>query len=446
MIAVGEGSPRGVALGMAVALASEATLDPGTGAPRWTGPEVVGDEAQWSVVVGPLGPGLYAGTAGVSLALATASRFGAGSHVSGVAGAAARASLAQGHQRLAAGELDLASGASGIAYAGAWVGHLLDDEELLRGARALARAASEQMVELDAPPDLLTGASGAIVALLATCPGDPDVLGRVELVAARIAAGVQTEPLGVSWPRDPAGGPGLLGLAHGASGMVWALREAVRVGAGEGLEPVVRAAWDYERSWFDPQVPGWPDLRTAGSEPMVAWCHGALGIGIMRVAWLQGLGDGASDPDLRFALLAEISAAIEAARARVMAARAALRQGQVTDCSLCHGLAGVVELLVAASRLPGGADHLRAASRVVDLMLAERATMGAWPCGLPVPEGAGTDSAVPPEPPGLFLGRSGILMGLLRAEAARALPARALPGIALPTPVPTESDPHSNAW
>jgi lantibiotic modifying enzyme len=429
---------------MAEEIASEATHDPGSGVPGWTGPEVAGDEAHWSVVVRPVGPGLYAGSAGISLALATASRLGGGSHVAGVAGAAAHASLAQGHQRLAAGEMDLASGASGIAYACAWVGRLLDDEGLLRGARALARATSEQMVGVDAQPDLLTGSSGAIVALLATCPEDPDVVGRVSQLAAGVAAGAQVEPFGVSWPTDPIGGPGLLGLAHGASGMAWALLEAARVGGSHQLEPVARAAWDYERSWFDPQAPGWPDLRAAGSDPMVAWCHGALGIGIMRLAWVQGLGAGA--PGLRFALLAEASAAVEAARARVMAARAALREGQGTDCSLCHGLTGVVELLVAASNLPGGSDHLRAASKVVDLMLAERETIGAWPCGLPVPEGAGTDTAVSPEPPGLFLGRSGILLGLLRAEAADDLPAMALPGIALPTQVPAEPDRQSKAW
>ncbi len=432
----GAGRARGVALRMAEEIASEATVDPGTDAPGWTGPEVVGDEAYWSVAVAPVGPGMYAGVAGISLALATASRLGAGSDVAGVAVAGARASLAQGHERLAAGELDLASGASGIAYAGAWVGRLLDDADLLRSAQALARAASEQLLVVAPLPDLLTGASGAIVALLATCPQDPDVAARVAQVAARVAAGAQVEPFGVSWPTDPVGGPGLLGMAHGASGMAWALLGAARAGGGAPLDRVARAAWDYERSWFDPKAPGWPDLR-AGSDPMIAWCHGALGIGIMRLAWVQALGTDDADPQLRLALLAEVGAAVEAARGQVMTARAALRQGQGTDCSLCHGLTGVVELLVAASRLPGGADHLRAASRVVDLMLAERELIGAWPCGLPVPSGAGTDTAVPLEPPGLFLGRSGILLGLLRVTTADAQPGMmSLPGIALPTPVP----------
>jgi lantibiotic modifying enzyme len=190
------------------------------------------------------------------------------------------------------------------------------------------------------------------------------------------------------------------------------------IGASTGDAALTRAAaggLDYERGWFDPHRPGWPDLRDAGpgAEPsgwMSAWCHGAIGIGLCRLRVAGLTGD-------RLAL-AEASAALQAARDLAVGAGTALRDGHPSDVTACHGLASVAELMLVAATALGVADHARAGGRVAALMIEQREAAGSWPCGLP---GAG-------EIPGLLTGTAGIVLTLLRAAGATALPTPLLPG------------------
>lgn len=415
---------------------------------QWIGPEMVGDDLDWRIVNLPLGPGLYGGTSGIAMALAAAGSCAGDDYLLSMAAAVSAESLVAGADLLASGALDLASGSSGIAHAASWVGHLTGDQDLRHDARELARASAIRMVELPGNPDYLGGSAGAIVALTATCPDDAEVRRHCRTAARRLAEQARPALLGRSWPETGQPGssqpdsPGLLGLAHGASGTALALvaaaadADAVDESRAD-LASVVQAAWDYERSWFDAATSNWPDLRpllpsspgedvpeasAAPRRSMVAWCHGALGIGCARLAWLSW----SPEPRLRLPILAEITAAIEAGRRRAIAARAALREGIATDVSLCHGLGGVTELLLAAADLPGGAGHIRAAARVGDLILAQREQSGKWPCGLPG-RSAGIGSPAALEPPGLFLGLAGISLGLLRLDARLDLPSMAVP-------------------
>ena len=129
---------------------------------------------------------------------------------------------------------------------------------------------------------------------------------------------------------------------------------------------------------------------------MAAWCHGAIGIGISRVR----LASITSDP----LALVEASAALQAARDIAVAAGTEVRLGRPSDCSPCHGLAGVAELMLIAGRGLASDDHARAAHRIADLMLEAHEINDAWPCGL---AGAG-------QIPGLMTGIAGIALTLLR--------------------------------
>ena len=144
---------------------------------------------------------------------------------------------------------------------------------------------------------------------------------------------------------------------------------------------------------------------------MAAWCHGALGIGLSRLRLAQLTND--------VLMVAEASAALQAARDLVVSHGTAIHAGQTSDCTACHGLAGVVELLLVAARALDVPDHARAARRVARLMLEQRdAAGGAWPCGLP---GAG-------EVPGAIIGTAGIALTLLRAAGASQVSTPLLPG------------------
>lgn len=101
---------------------------------------------------------------------------------------------------------------------------------------------------------------------------------------------------GTAWPPYfPAQGP-LTGLAHGASGIAWALLELTGLSGEKRFRTVALEALKYEDSLFSPERRNWPDLREmderrhtddGGRMFMAGWCHGAPGIALTRVCALK---------------------------------------------------------------------------------------------------------------------------------------------------------------
>jgi Lanthionine synthetase C-like protein len=91
---------------------------------------------------------------------------------------------------------------------------------------------------------------------------------------------------------------------------------------------------------------------------MCAWCHGAVGIGAMRLdLW---------ERNAEWEAPAQASASIQATRRFVATAGKALRDGTHAEVTLCHGLGGAAELLSLAYEVTSVEDHRRAARRVGD--------------------------------------------------------------------------------
>jgi lantibiotic modifying enzyme len=177
------------------------------------------------------------------------------------------------------------------------------------------------------------------------------------------------------------------------------------------------AGIDYERSLFSYQDENWPDLRDlrgsrqeeSNDQPryMVAWCHGAPGIGLARLQALRHLDDGT--------VRAEIDVAL----------RTTLAGGFGFNHSLCHGDLGNLELLLLAGQVLGDSGWNSQANRLAAGILDSIDREG-WLCGVPL----GVES------PGLMIGLAGIGYGLLRlAEPAR------VPAVLLLAPPPREDRP-----
>jgi class II lanthipeptide synthase len=192
----------------------------------------------------------------------------------------------------------------------------------------------------------------------------------------------------------------LAGFSHGAAGIVWALLGLWAVTGDERYRSMAREAMIYERSLFCPDGGNWRDLRPRepGEEArmgafMSAWCHGAPGIGLARLARLPQMDD------------AEVRAEIEAA------VRATVAHGSGSNHSLCHGDLGNLELLIQARRTLGDTrlDESLARGAAAVLEGIERTR---WRCG--VPHGV--------ETPGLMTGLAGIGYGLLRLAEPERVP------------------------
>lgn len=209
-----------------------------------------------------LADGLYGGSAGVALFLAAAARLSGRAKLADLARMALRPLERQRPAPLARW---LRPGALGLLlYALTRCSDELGDPRWLNRALALAR---------EVPPggvaDVLDGSAGVVLGLLALHERLPEpwLLERAVEEGGRLA-----------------GRPGVLGMAHGSTGVALALH---RLAGASGREEFERGAGDlvaWEDSLFDPASGRWPDLREGAVGPRANWCSGSAGIVLARLS------------------------------------------------------------------------------------------------------------------------------------------------------------------
>ncbi len=407
----------------AFAIAEALAVEPGASAGQWTGDTLNADSnGVHRVLTGAdVGPDLYGGRVGIGWVLAHIGRAGGPALATDVARAALHAALSEGATMLDQERLALHSGAAGIALAAFESGRVLGDTALISAAKALMRRVANVAPDWNSREvDLIGGRAGIVVAMLALDALEPDdaLCAAISQICEQLLLSSRKGWWGCEWSGSASAG--LCGLAHGASGIGWALIEAgTRIGNRQFTD-TGHAALQYEAGWFDVAHGSWPDLRAREENPtalpgwMDAWCHGALGIGMIRWSLWQATGD--------LNMLAQTSAAMLAVRRHVVAAANAAPE-VIADMTLCHGLAGAAEVMLIAHEASGSREHLRAARRVGDLILRLRdANNGSWTVGLP----GGSNI------PGLFLGDAGIAAVMLRLDDPTTMGSPALTGRAAP--------------
>jgi lantibiotic modifying enzyme len=408
---------------------------------NWTGDAMEFLDGRWQVAHRALPADVYGGTAGVALFLgrlhaATRERLYAR-----VAQAALEQAASQLPAQPAAARGAFYAGALGIAWAMLRTGHLVDAPALVEHGWQAVEAIAADDPDAAHGLDITSGSAGAIAGLLDLLPladGDAARRGRLLDAAARhgrrLVDRARRGERGWHWAPEaaPATEHGLCGFSHGAAGMAWALLALHRATGEPDFAHGGREAMRYERSWFSRDEQNWPDLRslydpTLGALAdaaaaqggrrlayMSAWCHGAPGIGLARLA--------------THALTRE-AACLDEARAALRTTRVGLelslqQPAWSQNFSLCHGLAGNAELLLEAGRALGDADALALARRVGATGRALYAQAEApWPCGV---NGGG-------ETPALLLGLAGIGHFYLRLHDPATPCVLLLPGAA-PSP------------
>lgn len=390
-----------------------------SGAPAWTGDDL--DASSFldktpRVVHGPLDESLLSGRAGIALALAGCARLpGADERWADLARRAARASVDRSLATLASGPLGWDGGALGVARAACVVADLVGDESLRGASEGLGAAAlwhvSAEPGRLPASADLLGGVAGVLVGATTTpAPRRTLPLRRAALRVCvdRLGELAMADADGVRWAMATTDLP-VAGLAHGASGVAFALRMAT-LAFGPDAAP---ASWDrlaeealrWEAGLTEPASGGWPDLRSPSRPSALAWCHGAPGIGACAALTVRLGSPGRSAGSAHATYL-------RATRA----ARLHRPAGDAFDGTLCHGLGGVVELHLLGAQAWGEAasEHLRSARTVASALVG---TSSRWTCGLPV---AGLT-------PNLLVGLAGVALTLVRCHDPALAPSPADP-------------------
>ena len=277
------------------------------------------------------------------------------------------------------------TGWSSLLYTYTNVAVLRDDNSYLSKIDAVL-SRIEEYVSSDTMLDWMDGAAGCIAVLLSIyTKTDSERLlelacqyGQHLLKTAKAVKG------GLAWLRPGRKIP-LAGLAHGASGMALALARLASVTGQEVFMEAAKCAIAYERSIYDTEVRNWPDLREESVRShMVAWCHGAAGIGMTRLE-LNAIDE---------VCLQEVELALSAVRTAGF--------GRV-QC-LCHGDFGNLDLLIQAG-------YVSEARQIATSLMAQNIGK-TWVSGTPLQTPT----------PGLMLGLAGIGMGLLRLHAPDAIP------------------------
>ena len=309
---------------------------------------------------------------------------------------AARVALADALSRVPTG-IGAFEGLSGQVYVLTHLSLLWDEPDLLARAIDTSRRI-DAMIDDDVHLDVLNGSAGVIAVMLGLEDACDEGLETAHRCAAHLLARAVTAERGLSWPfADPDHAVAhLTGFAHGAAGIGWAL---IALGARTGEDEYIRAgreAFAYESLHFDEDRRDWYDLRTSILEMTggrrhfaSAWCNGAAGIGLSRLASWEALGksDGA--------LLEEAHAAL-AATMRSFAI--------VGNDTLCHGRSGNAELLLRMALTAGEPAFQLEANSHAQAHWRRLASSPDWPR---VDEGREPAS-------GLMVGIAGIGMHFLR--------------------------------
>lgn len=368
----------------------------------WLGITLARDEQYWSLA--PLGADLYDGLPGIALFLAY---LGEITHVERYRRLAETvwSTLRRAIEQHPAGLTTIGgySGWGGVIYA---LTHLA----VLWGQPALL-AEAEQMVERlpalidrDDLLDVIAGSAGCIGSLLTLYQWRPAerTLAVAVQCGERLLATAQTMAQGIGWGAARIPQP-LAGFSHGAAGIAWALLQLSTVTGIGHFHTAAREAMAYERHLFAPAQGNWPDLRAhhaatqtateADQTFMTAWCHGAPGIGLGRLASLPCLGE--------LEMRQEIEVALETTRV----------QGFGYNHSLCHGDLGNLDLLIEANVRLGRAD-LQSHINDIAARIVEDMRQNGWRCGNPL----GVES------PGLMTGLAGMGYELLRLAEPTCVP------------------------
>ncbi|HEU4387522.1 MAG TPA: lanthionine synthetase LanC family protein, partial [Blastocatellia bacterium] len=265
-------------------------------------------------------------------------------------------------------------------------------EEVARGLAPL--------IEHDRVLDIIGGAAGCIAGLesLNNVRSSDRAITAAALCAERLLATAIPSEGGIAWPGVIQVAKPLTGFSHGAAGMARSLLAASSMTGDRRFREAALGAMEYERAVFVEEEQNWPDFRTGSGSgesrstgSILAWCHGAPGIGLGRLASLAHY----DDPKIR----SEIDTALDVT----------LKRGFGLNHSLCHGDLGNIDLLLEAG-VKLDSPLWRERARLLAGVILESINSNGWLCGVPMGV----------ETPGLMTGLAGIGYGLLRlADPAR---------------------------
>jgi len=325
------------------------------------------------------------------------------------------------------------TGRTGVCYSLIKMFEATAQRKYLDEALAIA---SPCIAYLHSPPagnDLLTGTAGTLLGLLHlhAATGEQWILEAINTSIGHLVDEAQCGRKGLYWDRSPFRIRGLCGFSHGAAGIGFAFLEAGYHLQNDALYWLAEQAFLYESQYYDQSIMNWPDFRVQLSDPtecqdyereylagnfdlftngrdLNAWCHGAVGIGLSRLRFLQLMNQPSCHNE------------VEAAIAKTLNAQDDV-SSPGSNFTLCHGHGGHADLFLEYYRLFKDRRYLSFAETIASAALDSKAKEKLYLPGIPV---AGL-----PEDTSLFGGIAGIGYFYLRVLNPLRTPSILLPGL-----------------
>jgi type 2 lantibiotic biosynthesis protein LanM len=282
----------------------------------------------------------------------------------------ANMSLRYGNNPLLANSLHCQGllGLASVFYALIVCAERLGDESCLNTAYDLVMRLSIQDWEQVENPDILTGSASSLLTLIRLYQSTPSegLLERIKAIGRGILPYQERDGVNSGGFKVPLASQPLLGMAHGATGIAYALSSLYSLTKDPALPPAIRAALVYERSHYNQELQVWPNLQNKSNPQafMTGWCAGAPGTGLALLRTLARFDDHQFD-DI---LMPEIDAACQAT----------LRHLGTGLHHLCCGEAGRIIFLVTVSQQLNRPELYQAACQATAEMLDFYEQKGFW--------------------------------------------------------------------
>ena len=386
----------------------------------WTKSEAARASSKGMLRTRIAGGNLYDGSGGIAIHLADASQKFDDHEFPKLARAAVHYAIEKCNERPL--HCGFYAGDIGICYAAEHVGRLLHVQSFREFARSRVRQFLTSLWH-DTTLDVIGGVAGSIPALLQLARQDDFHHAGALAVqfGEHLLRQAHVVPEGWCWVTMPTCTRPLAGLAHGNAGFGVALfalnaetGDAKYSYGGRQAFRYENALWDQDRlNWldyrvgevskhlFDDNEAALRDMAIRGSLPareapgsMLAWCHGAPGIGLARAQVFKRFREREDRDDVARAVAAVLPS---------------LMREEGSNHSLCHGLLGNAEFVAAAGQVLDRPEVSQYAADAVAYAVEQaHENLSRWITGAPQVA----------EDHSLLLGHAGIAHGLLRCVDA----------------------------
>ncbi|MBF0240167.1 MAG: type 2 lantipeptide synthetase LanM family protein [SAR324 cluster bacterium] len=186
------------------------------------------------------------------------------------------------------------NGLGSVIYTLTEAGRLLGQQDFTRQALRLSELINEAMIEKTQDPDVLNGSSGTLLALIHLYHHHPAP--SLRMLMASLVKNILARQTGdgdtAGWI-VPINTRPLLGMAHGASGIAYALSRYYALTQEETVKNSIMRGLAYEQQHFSESYQDWPNLQAPPGQLhfMTGWCAGAPGAGLARLGLLEAFPD-----------------------------------------------------------------------------------------------------------------------------------------------------------